>query len=471
MSKHLPKPSHFINVSLSIPSVLLAEVARSQSKNEPKEFNLAIPNADRINKQIEKNYPPEMLADGKSANPTKSPGVPTTAPALDSNTTAISLANNTIIFPTPAIVAILVIVGGLALFPVVHLLLNSKKAAEIGKNSIWSKLGDRFQKPKVLESDAFLHQRSFDKLAEITNQAENINADKFGSAEFMTFFKLKSYIARSIDEYANLDEVVELFNVAISAQASFAAIDSIESRNCSSVQQEFYAFVTKSLTEGLEEVAFQAQIDLKFQELLPRLKTDEGRVALETYKQEAFKISTHPLAIKLLLLFKKYQLDDYSILRSVSQIISSLDSEDLLNLDSLLVLVMTKYEVFEKLGPIVGVKPEYNRPETYSKMLQYIGLKSRHEASFAKFKEFLIILKPWEVQSKTIRNVREKYNSNEHRIPKNFTAELPGLALYKKYKDSFHLLDSFAPKIPEIVITTPAQVPDEVESPMLTGVK
>ena len=123
-----------------------------------------------------------------------------------------------------------VVIGGVALFPVVSLLLNAKKAAKLGQESLLAKLGNRFRKPPVLESDKFLHQRNFEKLAQITNQAENLNADKFGNTEFMVFFKIKSYIARSIDEYANLDNVIEMLSVAVSAQHSFLTIDSTESR-------------------------------------------------------------------------------------------------------------------------------------------------------------------------------------------------------------------------------------------------
>jgi hypothetical protein len=142
-------------------------------------------------------------------------------------------------------------------------------------------------------------------------------------------------------------------------------------------------------------------------------------------------------------------LTDYSILRSVSDTINLIDGEDILNLDGLMVLVMKKYEVFDKLGPIVGVAEEYNRPETYSKMLQYIGLKARHEASYEKFQEFLTELKQWEIYYKTIGNVRDKYDPKQYRLPKDFTADVPGIGLYQKYKDSFHLIHSTTAPVSE----------------------
>ena len=233
-----------------------------------------------------------------------------------------------------------------------------------------------------------------------------------------------------------------MLNVAISTQNSFTVIDGSESRHCSTAQQELYKFVNGLLAAEIDSEDFKRQIEQKLQEVIPLLKTEEGKVALQTYTKEMGKISEHPLGLKLLLLFKQYQFDDYSILRGVANTIAQLGSEDLLNLDGLLLLVMVKYDVFEKLGPIIGIVGDYNRPETYSKMLQYIGLKAGHEASYGRFQEFLLLIQEWGVHYKTIVNVRQKYNPKEFRLSKNFTGTVPGEELYKKYKDSLQHIES-----------------------------
>ena len=241
MSKYPSKPFFIVGLGLSTPMVLVANVARSQSKNSTEDRLPTESTAADANRQIQK------------ANPLHSSG---------SNSTAIGTGGNgaasyTFVMSTPALIAIAVVVGGLALFPVISLLLNSKKAAKLGKESFISKFSDRFRKPQILESDKFLHQRNFEKLAQITNQAENMNAEKFGNTEFMKFFKIKSYIARSIDEYANLDETIDMLAIAIDAQNSFSTIDSAESRYCSSGQQELYKFVNGLLTQDLDPAAFK----------------------------------------------------------------------------------------------------------------------------------------------------------------------------------------------------------------------
>jgi hypothetical protein len=426
-NKYLPKPLHSLGLGLSMQAII------SQAQT----VRAGIPGADEINKNIERNHPQELLEDSKTTNSSPSPSV---APTPASGTTALTAANYTFIIPTPALIVGGIILGGLALFPIFHILLNSKKAAELSKNSALGKLGDKMQKPQVLESDAFLHQRNFEKLAQTANRVENLHAEKFGNTEFVTFFKIKSYIARSIGEYNNLDKIIDLLKISIDTQSSFAKIDSTESRYCSSSQQELYKYIDTLYKQNLDHTTFVERVDVKLQEILPKLKTEEGREVLQNYAMEAGKVAGHPLAVELLLSFKKYNLTDYSILRNVSDTINLLDGEDILNLDGLMVLVMKKYEVFEKLGPIVGVADEYNRPETYSKMLQYIGLKARHEKSYENFQEFLGELKNWEIHYKTICNVRQKYDHKEYRLPKDFTAEVPGIGLYNKYKDSFHLI-------------------------------
>ena len=361
--------------------------------------------------------------------------------------TTVGNSNFTFVLSTPLVIAIVAVVGGLALFPVVHLLLNSKKMLEFKRNSFWSKLTDRFQKPRILESDEFLHQRNLDQLITIGNQAENMHGEKFGNSEFTAFVKIKSYIHRSMGEYTGLDEILAMLNAAIGAQNSFLAIEGSESRHCSNIQQQLYKLVNKLLNEDLDASNFTQQVNQKLAELLPQLKTEEGKIALQAYATEVGKVAQTPLGLKLLLLFKRYQFDDFSVLRSVNSTISELRNEDLLNLDSLLLLIMVKYDVFEKLGPIIGVSDEYNRPETYAKMLQYIGLKDKHEDAYQKFQAFLLLMKKWEIYCKTVANVRQKYDPQQYRLPKSFSTVIPATELYEKYKDSLPLTTS-APSKP-----------------------
>lgn len=487
MSDHLPKLSLIKGVGISVAGTLIPTIAHAQAKpatteaTPPKTVGgVALPDPNAINKKIQKDYPSELFDDpnytkkGAELN-----GAATTSPAStpgitpgNNNTTAIGTSQYTFVLSTPLLIAIMVVVGGLAMFPVLQMLLNSKKILAFKDNATFLKLFDRFQKPKVLESDEFLHQRNLDQLTAITAQAEIIHGEKFGNNEFTTFIKIKSYIYRSMDEYAGLDHNIDMLTAAVSAQNSFLTIEGSESRHCSSTQQELYKLVNRLLREEIEPKELVQQANAKLVELLPLLKTEEGRIALQTYVKEIDKVSQNPLGLKLLLLFKQYNFDDFSTLRSVSDTISKLGNEDLLNLDGLLLLVMLKYDIFEKLGPIIGVSEEHNRPETYAKMLQYVGLKAHHEESYQKFQDFLILIKRWGTHYQTVRNVRQKYDPKEYRLSKGFTATIPGLELYKKYKDILPATAAVATKpspvttvdLPTLVVTAPSEPEIEVEA-------
>jgi hypothetical protein len=457
MSSHLPKSVLISSLGISVSSALIPTVAHSQSKSAKTEATpprtvggVALPDPNAMNRKIQQDYPAELFDDpnytqkGAELNGTATTNPTTTAG--NGNTTAVGSSNYTFVLSTPLVIAIVVVVGGLALFPVVHLLLNSKKMLEFKRNSFWSKLTDRFQKPRILESDEFLHQRNLDQLITIGNQAENIHGEKFGNSEFTAFVKIKSYIHRSMGEYTGLDDILAMLTAAIGAQNSFLTIEGGESRHCSSTQQQLYKLVNNLLAEELDASEFTQQVNQKLAELLPQLKTEEGKIALQAYATEVGKVAQTPLGLRLLLLFKRYQFDDFSVLRGVNSTINDLKNEDLLNLDSLLLLVMVKYDVFEKLGPIIGVSDEYNRPETYAKILQYIGLKEKHEDAYQKFQAFLLLMKKWETYCKTVANVRQKYDPQQYRLPKSFATVIPATELYEKYKDSLPLTTSVPSK-------------------------
>ena len=477
MSSHLPKSLLISSLGISVSSALIPIVARSQSKPPKSEETLpktvggvALPDPNAINKKIQKDYPAELFDDpaytkkGAELNGSTSTNSAITTTTKDGSTAVVGNSNFTFVLSTPLVIAIVAVVGGLALFPVVHLLLNSKKMLEFKRNSVWSKLTDKFQKPRILESDEFLHQRNLDQLITIGNQAENVHGEKFGNSEFTAFIKIKSYINRSIGEYTGLDDILAMLNAAIGAQNSFLTIEGGESRHCSSTQQQLYKLVNKMLTEELDASDFTQQVNQKLAELLPQLKTEEGKIALQAYATEVSKVAQTPLGLKLLLLFKRYQFDDFSVLRSVNSTISELKNEDLLNLDSLLLLVMVKYDVFEKLGPIIGVADEYNRPETYAKILQYIGLKDKHEDAYQKFQAFLLLMKKWETYCKTVTNVRQKYDPQQYRLPKSFSTLIPATELYEKYKDSLPLTTSVPSKSTPVTKIVPTLIVEAEET-------
>ena len=302
-----------------------------------------------------------------------------------------------------------------------------------GEEGIIEDLQNKFGKPSVPEGTIFLHERAFKDIEKIACEVGRLNSDKFSNKEFLLFVRIQQSIENKIEEYQVLNSRAELLKVAIAAQSSFLRIEQTELRFRSRHQQEFYQFVVNSLNQHLDKAQFRDQVKRKLAEVIPLLNTEEGRNALQSYLKEIDKISKHKLGLKLLSLFKEYQLADFTILKRVSDIVDRLKGTDLFAAKQLVSFVINDYEVFEKLGPIIGVSESESSPETYANVLQHIGLISRHEKAYEKFQQLLESLKKWQQPYKNIEMIRQEYQASEYRLPQEFLQEIPGLNIYKKY--------------------------------------
>lgn len=292
-----------------------------------------------------------------------------------------------------------------------------------------------FNKPPVPEDLVALHNRALQHTQNFAQPAKAVENEKFGSTEFTVFAKIKYYLARNLGEYKGLSRSIELLQVAIRAKDYYLKIEQTELRYRGSKQQELYNCVMELLSQDLTKDEFQKRVKQKLAEVLPLVKTEEGRQALQTYTEALENLSEDELGLKLLSLFKQYQLADYSILRTISDITVKLQKEDLYDIKGLIVTVRLKYEVFEKMGKIIGIKGRKSNPEVYAKMLQYIAMNYKYGITYVQFDQLLKLLKQWEEPFKQVVAIREEYTSKEYKQPKTFAEEIPGLELYKKYQE------------------------------------
>ena len=77
----------------------------------------------------------------------------------------------------------------------------------------------------------------------------------------------------------------------------------------------------------------------------------------------------------------------HDIIGKIGESIEGLDGTNLVDLDGLMLMVLEKSNVFEKIGAVLDLKDEANSPETHRQVLQFIGLKRRYQASYAKFQD------------------------------------------------------------------------------------
>ena len=298
---------------------------------------------------------------------------------------------------------------------------------------IWRRIRTFFFRPKVDEGIIFIHNRAFSQLKRLATKAKAIDNRKFDDREFVSFVKLKYYVENGVNEYEGIGNSLKLFEVALTAKDSYMAIEQVEFRYRSFKQQDFYNFVDELLAQEFSLDDFRNQVQTKLVEVIPDIRTEEGQYALQSYKAELDKISQHQLGLKLLHLFKQYELEDYSILRDVSDIVNSFYNQKLGNLDDFLRVVGENYSAFEKLGKVIGITDKKSKPKTYARMIQYMAMVNKYQASYVQFRQLLEILQYWQEQYEIVIDLRQEYNIFEYRQPKEFSLEIPGVELYERY--------------------------------------
>lgn len=307
----------------------------------------------------------------------------------------------------------------------------AKGTIEVFKSNYKKKFG----KPSIPERSLTLYNEAWQQILSIGRKADRLNDDKFGNEEFKILINFKVDVSKGTESYKELNYKVELLKAAIVAQKSFLKLESTELRYRSRKQQEFYSYISEQLGDDIDKEAFAKKIKKKQAELLPLINTEEGREAIHSYAREINEISKYELGLKLLSLFKKYDLKDFSIIRDISKIVEGLQGADLLEPKRLILTVKEYYDIFEKVAPILEISKAESTPATYARILQIVGLVHRHGDSYRKFKELIRLLHKWEQPHETITMVREQYSDREYSLPPEFSQVIPGENTYNKYAE------------------------------------
>ncbi|MBW4536062.1 MAG: hypothetical protein KME09_19165 [Pleurocapsa minor HA4230-MV1] len=294
---------------------------------------------------------------------------------------------------------------------------------------------ETLDRPSVPEGSINLHSHSFKEITLIGNKVEKIKNDKFASKEFLLLLRIKINMAKEAEGYQGLGSCVDLVQAGIIAQKSFLRLEQTELRYRSRKQQDFYRYVAENLEGEIDKEAFAQNIKQKKTEILPSIATEEGRDAIDAYTKELNILSQYKLGLKLLSLFKQYELKDFSILKKIADIVEAFGNKDLVKSDDLISPVLENYESFEKLGPIIGMSPAESTPQAYARILQVIGLTNRHGKAYLEFEQLVQLLKKWEQPYKAIALVRKEYTEDKYSIPAEFKQDIPGWNTYQKYAE------------------------------------
>ncbi len=296
-------------------------------------------------------------------------------------------------------------------------------------------LKQAFFRAEVPDTSITLYRDSLNQLRNVAAIAKTIDNEKFSSKEFIFFLSINHQVNQNLGEYQGLKNSIDLLRVALETKDCFLKIEAIETRYRSYSQQDFYNYVFELLEQDMSKDEFKQRVQTKLVEVISKVKTEEGKSALQSYCNQLDLLSEDELGLRLLLLFKQYHLTDFSLLRHVAEIADSFYDKSLEVLKEFTVIVQVNAELFLKLGKIIQVPESQNQRHTYALILQYIALRNRHQKAYAQFQQLIQVLKNWQKFYDPIRAIRKEYPANEYKQPPLFQQEIPGLTIYKKYQD------------------------------------
>ncbi|BAZ46240.1 hypothetical protein NIES4102_32690 [Chondrocystis sp. NIES-4102] len=292
---------------------------------------------------------------------------------------------------------------------------------------------EKSNKLPIPERSLNLHNNALKEINTLASQIEKINDTKFANEEFILLLQIKIDIAKGTEGYAELNYQAELLKAAIIAQKSFLKLESTELRYRSRKQQEFYQYIADNLVADVNKEEFIQKIKNKQTEILPIINTVEGKEAINAYAQEIETLSQYELGLKLLALFKQYDLRDFAIIKQIADVIEGLQGQDLLSAKRLLTYILEYYDLFDKIAPVLGIIPGIQSQITYAKILQFIGLNNRHGGSYQEFQALVKLLQRWEQPYGIITTIRQQFSPEEYHFPSEFEQEIPGTNIYQKY--------------------------------------
>lgn len=311
---------------------------------------------------------------------------------------------------------------------------NTDKKAYVSSLSLKQRLSNFLHKDTVSPEIILKHNQALHKASTLQLMAQALEHKRFREKDFILLLEIKKKFAEGLNEYKGLSAYLRLFQVAIKAKNSFLAIEQIELLYGSCQQQKFYELVFHLLKKNVSNEIFYKSIHKEFTKILPKIQTKKEKKALDFYVNSLDSLTYRDeLGLKLLYLFKKYQLTNYSILQQVSNIVMVLQSQNIKKTSSILKFVKQENTIFEKFGKILEIPTEKNHPLTYATILEHIILQSKYNKIYCQFEKLMEILGDWNTFYKTVESIRRQYSWNQYQQPQDFKKKLVMLDLYRKY--------------------------------------
>lgn len=307
----------------------------------------------------------------------------------------------------------------------------------LGEKTMVQRMSGWFYRSQIPVEALRFHEKNYQELQQVARRIQAIDNEKFGNQEFLSFVKIQFALRRGQWGYPGFEQSIELLKVGVKARQGFLGIETVEFGFQGARLGEMYDFIASLCAQKVGAEVFKRQIRGKFAETSPKIKSEEGRQALQLYVKHLEDICEHPLSLKLLYAFRQYKMQNYAIFKTVSDMVVALKRSDLLNVDLLKSRVIENYEVFESLAKVVNIPELQRTPKTYAQVLQYLALSEKHKAAFLQFSQMVTLFESWKSLRDKIETIRHEYPAKKYKIPRELKQGIPGTKLYQKYRAYF----------------------------------
>lgn len=279
-----------------------------------------------------------------------------------------------------------------------------------------------------------LHDTELEELKKIVPTMKMLDNEQY-TDEFLLYISIKNKVENNLGEYKSLQTFIRIFSFITKHINYFRIIKRIELDFRGKTQVELYDFIDQQLNLISDPKLFHELVIDEIDKLLAIIRNEPTKQALLSYKNALDTITRDEIGLNLLILFKKYNIVDFSIFNIINIILQKLQSQNLESLKGLVLIVKVHYDELEKLGQLIGIPKSDNQVITYAQILQYIALSSRYDSLVYRFNKLLEVLNNWNKHYQTLRQIRGEYPSHKYKLSASFTESIPGESIYLKYKE------------------------------------
>ncbi|MBL1209008.1 hypothetical protein [Geminocystis sp. GBBB08] len=304
----------------------------------------------------------------------------------------------------------------------------------VGNVSIIERILGALNPQKVPELALSLHDTELEELRKFEPTLRMLDNDQY-VPEFLYFINIKQKLEKNIDDYKGIHIFVKIFTFAIKHINDFRTIRRIELDFQGKTQLDLYQFIEEQLNNNSDPLLFKQLVNIEIEELLSIIRNEPTKKALLSYQMALNNINIDQIGLNLLLLFKKYQISDYTIFNTINEILKQFKKQDLTNLKALVLIVKVNYEELDKIGKLIGISHNEDAVITYAKIIQYIALSNRYDNIIYRFQQLLDSIDKWHKHYQTVLEIRQKYPSHKYKVSPKFIEVIPGESIYFKYQD------------------------------------